>query len=85
MNVNHLRKKCLWQVLAAKAESLLKLHRAKEALEFLIVVKNSEESKSRKSGEVAQRLLIIETQINLYLGRYTIVCSELHVFLNYKL
>ena len=57
------------QVLAAKAEALLKLHRAKEALELLMDEKNSEESKSRKAGEEAQCLLIIETQINLYLGR----------------
>lgn len=64
-----MKKKCLWQVLAAKAEALLKLHRAKEALELLMDAKNSEESKSRKSGEEAQCLLIIETQINLYLGR----------------
>ncbi|KAL6336625.1 hypothetical protein AAG906_035939 [Vitis piasezkii] len=58
------------QVLAAKAEALLKLHRAKEALELLMDAKNSEESKSRKAGEEAQCLLIIETQINLYLGRF---------------
>lgn len=57
------------QVIAAKAESLVKLHKAKEALKFLMAAKNSEESKSRKASEEVQNLLIIETKINLYLGR----------------
>ncbi|XP_058099470.1 TPR repeat-containing thioredoxin TTL1-like isoform X2 [Magnolia sinica] len=58
------------QVLAYKAEALLKLHKAKEALDLLTVAKRSEIDKSRKTHKGDSCLLIIETQVYMYLGRF---------------
>ncbi|KAL9267136.1 TPR repeat-containing thioredoxin TTL4-like protein [Drosera capensis] len=53
--------------IAAKAEALLKLHRPNEALENLEAAKKIEEEKARKD---CSRLLLIETQVYFYLGRF---------------
>lgn len=59
------------QLIAVKAEALLKLHRVKEALGLLRAAKVSEESKSKKACKGTSCLLIVETQANLYLGRFS--------------
>ncbi|GMH28973.1 hypothetical protein Nepgr_030816 [Nepenthes gracilis] len=53
--------------IAAKAEALLKLHRANEALESLVAAKKIIEERSR---EARSHLLIVETQAYFYLGRF---------------
>ncbi|KAF8397410.1 hypothetical protein HHK36_016326 [Tetracentron sinense] len=68
-------------VLAFKAEALLKLHMAEEALELLLESRSRKACKAeetRKSGESRSKkaykgdsgLLIIETQVFMYLGRF---------------
>ncbi|KAA8516351.1 hypothetical protein F0562_016644 [Nyssa sinensis] len=58
------------QVVAVKAEALLKLHRAKEAVKLLMSARNSAESRSRKACKGTSLLLILETQAYLCLGRF---------------
>ncbi|KAK9290605.1 hypothetical protein L1049_008776 [Liquidambar formosana] len=72
------------QVVSVKAEALLKLHRAKEALALLVAARDSEENRSRKAWIGSSCLLIIETQVNLYLGRFEegVVAAEQAVYLD---
>ncbi|KAL5973502.1 hypothetical protein ACLOJK_030153 [Asimina triloba] len=58
------------QVLAYKAEALLKLHRAKDALELLMQSKKSEIDKSKRPHAGDSCLLIIEAQVHMHLGRF---------------
>ncbi|XP_059647126.1 TPR repeat-containing thioredoxin TTL4-like [Cornus florida] len=66
------------QVVAVKGEALLKLHKAKEALELLMGFRNSSECRSRRAYEESSSLLLLETQAYLYLGRFEegIVAAE---------
>lgn len=63
---------CLWQLVALKAEALLKLQRVEEAFELVNAATHSEESRVTKPSKGTSCLLIIETKLNLYLGRYKI-------------
>uniref|UniRef100_A0A5B6ZRW1 Putative TPR repeat-containing thioredoxin TTL1-like n=1 Tax=Davidia involucrata TaxID=16924 RepID=A0A5B6ZRW1_DAVIN len=58
------------QVVAVKAEALLKLHRPNEVVELLIATRNSAESRSRKHCKGTSLLLILETQAYLCHGRF---------------
>ncbi|XP_077216713.1 TPR repeat-containing thioredoxin TTL1-like isoform X2 [Tasmannia lanceolata] len=66
------------QVLAYKSEALLRLHKAKEALELLTAARTSKADKSRKVHQGDSSLLIIEVQVHMYLGRfeYGVIAAE---------
>ncbi|KAK9919305.1 hypothetical protein M0R45_027909 [Rubus argutus] len=58
------------QLVALKAEALLKLQRIEEAFELVNAATHSEESRVTKPSKGTSCLLIIETKLNLYLGRF---------------
>lgn len=67
----------LWQLVALKAEALFKLQRVEEAFELVNAASHSEESRFTKPRKGTACLLIIETKLHLYLGRYAIAFSSL--------
>ncbi|PRQ41602.1 putative tetratricopeptide-like helical domain-containing protein [Rosa chinensis] len=58
------------QLVALKAEALFKLRRVDEAFELVNAASHSEESRVTKPCKGTACLLIIETKLNLYLGRF---------------
>uniref|UniRef100_A0A1D1YZ86 TPR repeat-containing thioredoxin TTL1 n=2 Tax=Anthurium amnicola TaxID=1678845 RepID=A0A1D1YZ86_9ARAE len=58
------------QMLSFKAEALLKLHKADEALELLMVARESQMKKSSKVRKYDACLVVIEMQSYIYLGRF---------------
>ncbi|XP_050383698.1 TPR repeat-containing thioredoxin TTL4-like [Argentina anserina] len=58
------------QLVALKAEALFKLQRVEEALQLVTAASRSEESRVTKPCKGTACLLIIETKLNLYLGRF---------------
>nr|XP_011466052.1 PREDICTED: TPR repeat-containing thioredoxin TTL4-like isoform X2 [Fragaria vesca subsp. vesca] len=58
------------QLVALKAEALFKLQRVEEAFELVNAASHSEESRVTKPRKGTACLLIIETKLHLYLGRF---------------